>query len=130
MGVKRDIFKETFSSAKQRSEWIMAFAEGVAVDISNDSLTTNTKPLYIFWGDERMDCNAIHPQPLVRPTAMLSRMASLVMHAANKGTGSSSVRWVATCIEEEVQRLLALVQGEPPTPPGHSQAGHAQRGTE
>ncbi|MCP3665993.1 MAG: hypothetical protein GY696_26435 [Gammaproteobacteria bacterium] len=58
-----------------------------------------------------MDCNAIHPQPSIRPTAMLSRMAYPVMHAANKGT---SVRWVATCSKGES---------------GHSQAGqaHGQR---
>ncbi len=68
----------------------MAFADGVATDISMDSLTTNTKALYTYWGDKRIDCNAIHPQLSVRPTAMLSRMASPIMHAANKGTGSAS----------------------------------------
>ena len=76
----------------------MAFAEEVAIDISIDSHTTNTKLLYTFWGDARMDCNAIHPQPSIRPTTMLSRMAYPVMHAANKGT---SVQWVATCSKGE-----------------------------
>ena len=69
----QDLFKETFSSAEQLSERIMAFAEGVAIDISIDSHTTNTKLLYTYWGDKRMDCNAIHPQLSVRPTARTTR---------------------------------------------------------
>ncbi|MCP3665636.1 MAG: hypothetical protein GY696_24580 [Gammaproteobacteria bacterium] len=44
----QDLFKETFSSAEQLSERIMAFAEGVTIDISIDSHTTNTKPLYTY----------------------------------------------------------------------------------